>query len=288
MANVKAIFETIAKEATCNLCHEIIWNSPIFNSVSGAIFCETCTKLVANAIFRRNFGLERSLLAFETDCKYKRDGCIIRKGPHNIFLHEEECEFRMVPCPIRRECKQKYSFQKIFEHLLTRHEHINDEFSLNVCHESVFYGSFFITSQFFGCLVVGYIYTKAFICDQNFIVQMKFCEKNNIVLIWVRLMESKFQAKYINYKIEVQGPNSKVSFEGSVRSIDENIHDIDNSQDGLIMPFANIKKFLQEDRLHFSVEIKDLKSKEDLIAFESENYESKEPLKKKFKSEKTE
>ena len=115
---------------------------------------------------------------------------------------------------------------------------------------------------------------------------MKFCEKNNIALIWVRLMESKFQAKYINYKIEVQGPENKVSFEGPVRNIDEKIDEIVKSQNGLSIPFANFKKCLKKERLHFSIRVKNLKPKEDLIVFESPNCESKEPLKKK--SEKTE
>ena len=112
---------------------------------------------------------------------------------------------------------------------------------------------------------------------------MKFCGQKKVALIWVRLLESKYQAEFINYKIEVQGPQYKVSFEGPVRSIDEKIQDIFKSQIGLAIPFAILKKCLQEEKLHFSIVIKNLKLKDDLVVFESENCEPKEPLKKKFK-----
>ena len=61
---------------------------------------------------------------------------------------------------------------------------------------------------------------------------------------------------------QCEGPENKISFEGPVRNIDEKIDDIVESQNGLMIPFANIKKCLQEERLHFSVEIRNLKSKE--------------------------
>ena len=56
MAKENAIFQAISKVATCNFCHEIIWNSPIYKSVEGANFCEKCTQLVTNTIYIRNLG----------------------------------------------------------------------------------------------------------------------------------------------------------------------------------------------------------------------------------------
>ena len=294
MANSKVFkttFEKVAKEATCNYCHEIIWNSPIYevtgeywNSIifeSTLTLCETCINLYENSSqenFKRNFQLERALIAFETDCKYKSVGCIIRGGPHNIILHQEKCEFRMFSCPISRVCKEKNPIEKLFEHS-TMHEHIFDGFSQN---EFAFNGSFYITSLMFVC---SDVYSKAFICNTNFVVQIRFSEKKNIALIWVRSMESKLEAKHINYKIKILGSENKISFEGPIRNIGEKIDDIVKSQNGLVIPITNIKKYLQEDRLHFSVEIKDLKSTENLTVFESENM-SKEPLNKRIKIEK--
>ena len=107
-----------------------------------------------------------------------------------------------------------------------------------------------------------------FLCDKTFMgmVIIRFCEQKKIALIWAQFesmdwFESLiFQPNCLNYKLEVQGPENKISFEGPVRNIDEKIDNIVESQNGLTIPFANIKKCLQEERLHFSVEIRNLKS----------------------------
>ena len=39
---MKAVFETVAEEAICDFCQEIIWNSPIFETSGGITACETC------------------------------------------------------------------------------------------------------------------------------------------------------------------------------------------------------------------------------------------------------
>ena len=44
----------------------------------------------------------------------------------------------------------------------------------------------------------------------------------------------------------MEGPENKVSFEGPVRSIDEKIVVIVESQNGLAITFANIKKCVKE------------------------------------------
>ena len=193
----------------------------------------------------------------------------------------------MVPCPISWKCFEKYPFHSLFEHLKSIHKNTSNGFAKNVATGFVFCGNFQIESQMF-LTNKSLLWSKAFICFWNFIVQIRFCDKNKTALIWVRLMKSKFQAKYINYKIEVPGPQNKVSYEGRVRNIDEKIDDIVESENGLTIPFGYIKKCLQEDRLNFSVEIKNLKSKEYLIFFEAENYVSEEPMNKKVKLENSE
>ena len=94
-AKMKAVFETVANEAKCNFCQDIIWNSPIFESTNGITACETC-KNSSQGKFYRIFKIERALRAFKTDCKYKIHGCDFDGGPHNIILHEETCKYRMV------------------------------------------------------------------------------------------------------------------------------------------------------------------------------------------------
>ena len=173
----------------------------------------------------------------------------------------------MIHCPIFSKCKEECQFQKLFEHLELWHGNMHQKLSKKVGHDSVYCGNFSITS---GAFVGKYEKTKAFICDNNFVVQMQFSEEKQIALIWVRLMDSKFQANHIIYKIEVQGPENKVFYEGSVRNIDEKIKDIFKSQIGLALPFSIIRKCLQEERLHFCVEIKNLRSNKEITLQKSE------------------
>ena len=292
---MKAVFETVAEEAKCNFCQEIIWNSPIFESSGGITACETCKNSsqenLSQGKFYRIFKIERALRAFKTDCKYKIHGCDFDGGPHNIILHEEDCKFRMVLCPINWSCQENFQFLKLFEHFKSKHQNLYILYNrvFDIVYESVFCQSFSITNQMFEKKRHRYhLSTKPFICNSNFIIQICLCLETNIALIWVRLLESKHQAKFINYKIEVKDSVNKVSFEGPVRNIDEKIDDIVVSQNGLSITFANIIKCLKEQRLHFSIVLRNLKPKEDLMVFESGNYESKDPLKKKIKIENTE
>ena len=70
MANSKVFkttFEKVAKEATCNYCHEIIWNSPIFEatgefwnslmseSTRGLTLCEKCKNSCENSSQEKPF-----------------------------------------------------------------------------------------------------------------------------------------------------------------------------------------------------------------------------------------
>ena len=95
---VKAMFEIIAKEITCNFCQKIIWKAPIYESAGEVTSCETC-KNSSQENFQRSFKAEKMLLAYEIDinCKYKVDGCEFNGGPHNITQHEEGCEYSIYP-----------------------------------------------------------------------------------------------------------------------------------------------------------------------------------------------
>ena len=145
---MKAVFETVAEEAICSFCQEIIWNSPIFESSGGITACETC-KNSSHEKFYRIFKIERALQAFKTDCKYKIVGCDFDGGPHNIILHQKDCKFRMVPCPIKPSCKIKFQFRKLFEHFMSNHQNVNKVYNraFDRGYESVFYESTSILSK---------------------------------------------------------------------------------------------------------------------------------------------
>ena len=274
---VKTMFELISKDITCNFCQEIIWKAQIFESTGGLTACETC-KNSSQEEFQRNYKAEKMLVIFEIECKYKVDGCQITRGPHNIIQHEESCEFRLVTCPIHSKCKE-YQFRKSLEHF-KRHNMseliVKDN---ETCIKIPIKKSYFQ----FNWHTTDYIYT---INGKNFFIQMSLDDLKESVLMWIYLVGSKFEANEFIYRLEVKSPVSKTIYEGPVRYIDEKREDIKKSQMGLFVPYSIVRSFKKNDQSDTLFEtkftIKSLKSKGE-IPFESENCETKEPMKKKIK-----
>ena len=289
---VKSMFETVAEYVTCNFCHEVIWDSPIFESTGGITACEKCTLLTVENGFQRNFKTEKVLLAFGIHCKYESDGCEVSKGPHNVILHEENCEFRMVSCPHDYSTckKKKFQFRKLLKHLKSTHgivfKPINDGSGLN--------GSFSLNVFLsdFANLTSHFVANSAFSIENNdFIVQRYIDEAKESSLLWVRCIGSKFEAKDFTYKIEINGPGQFL-YKGPVRHIDEKSDDIIKSKIGLNIPNTILEACLQENRLNISVEIEHSNSngnqRRNPVIFESEKYNLEEPLSKKIKTDNTE
>ena len=153
--------------------------------------------------------------------------------------------------------------------------------------ENIYRGSFSFKKEYFVDKKWANL-SKAKLFVQNgkhFIVQMQSDQKKERIILWICLFGSKIQANDLNYKVEIEVPRNKVLYEGPVRYIDENKSDIVKSQVGLNVPFSIVKKCLKQCRLHFSIEIKNLKfNYETNQAFESENYDMNEPLKMKIEN----
>ena len=125
--------------------------------------------------------------------------------------------------------------------------------------------------------------------DNNFIIRMLFDKEKKFLMFWICLLGSKFQAKEFTYIFEVKVSGRKVTYEGPVQYIDENISDIVKSQMGLIVSYNIIQSCAQENECYdveYRIRIISLANKNNL-PFESENYETKKPLRKKLKIEKT-
>ena len=129
--------------------------------------------------------------------------------------------------------------------------------------------------------------------EKKFFIHMKHDTSKESVFMWVYIVGSKFEANEFIYRLEANAPGlvSKIIYEGPVRYIDEKREDIRKSQMGLIVPYIIVKSFKknnQSDTLfETKLTIKSLKSKgkinEREIPFESENFETKGPMKKKSK-----
>merc|ERR1712141_746764 len=69
---------------------------------------------------------------------------------------------------------------------------------------------------------------------------------NGCEFIWLQLVGSQFEARNFEYSLNVEDPNvGKFSYEGTVRSLDDNQHDIYKTGLGLAILHGVLKKLIQ-------------------------------------------
>ena len=72
---------------------------------------------------------------------------------------------------------------------------------------------------------------------------------------------SQFEARNFEYLLKVEDPDiGKFSYEGTVRSLDDDKNNIYETGLGLSIPHGVLKKLLQDNHFYFEVKIKDLKA----------------------------
>ena len=132
----KLLFESVVSSLSCNACDNIPRGS-IFQEVriSHLASCDLLDKILCESClpkdpwerrrFSRNNILQSTLASFSiTGCKFRNDGCKEILDLEKCGLHEDDCKFRKVPCPIEW-CGNgeniTYSFQDLRPHLKTFH-----------------------------------------------------------------------------------------------------------------------------------------------------------------------
>ena len=84
---------------------------------------------------------------------------------------------------------------------------------------------------------------------------------NGCDFIWFQLIGSQFEARNFKYTLNVEDPDvGKFSYEGTVRSLDDDKNNIFETGLGLTIPHGAMKKLLQDDHYYIEVKIKDLKA----------------------------
>ena len=75
------------------------------------------------------------------------------------------------------------------------------------------------------------------------------------------MVGSHFEARNFEYSLKVEDPDiGKFSYEGTVRSLDDNKYDIHETGSGLAIIHGALKKLVQDEHYYIEVKIKDLKA----------------------------
>ena len=149
--NTKKLFEAVAENVVCYKCKVVPRKGPIYQSndlipknkdddsempgkrqrlneedkeiMVQKIFCGNCLPNPdREEKFQKSLVIENMLLAFPvTSCKFRKNDCKVVQDLKNIEYHEEECEFRDIPCPFNGT--EMIKLNSLEEHIKENHQH---------------------------------------------------------------------------------------------------------------------------------------------------------------------
>ena len=259
----KEIFDKAAFRLTCSDCKAVPKDVPIFQTSQGDVLCYICKpKSKLTGIFQ-SFVLEDLLMSLPISCKYQKNECpIVLQNREHLSYHEEDCEFRDILCsyPVCKEIIPANEFQK---HFLEKHKMDLEKTSILGITEMAENGVVLVknpmkTEYFDGRSFSGtgcYFYNDS----KSFLIHSRISNGNDF--LWLQLVGSQFEARNYEYSLKFEGPLDvgKFSYEGTVRSLDDNKNNIRETGLGLSIPHGALKKLAQDD-YDIELKIKDLKA----------------------------
>ena len=284
----KEIFDRAAARLACLDCKVVPKVVPIFQTSQGDVLCSICkTKRSSNSsnysarsflcsickpkskstgIFR-NFVLEELLMSLPTSCKYQKNECrVVLQDREHLSYHEEDCDFREVLCSYYF-CKKRIPANQFKNHFLEKHKTDLEKSSVDVAEiaeNGLFKVKDLMSMEYFdttlqkredwqGCM-------RIFYNSKTFLIQTQITNAGYL-LIWLQLVGSQFEARNFEYSLKVENPDiGKFSYEGTVRSLDDDKENIFENSLGLAITHGALKKLVRDDYYYFDVKIKDLKA----------------------------
>ena len=272
----KNLFDQIAEDVVCHECKIVPRKPPIYHLNNGKIICGSCKDASLGTQVHRQtvtIALEKLLFSLPTSCKFKDNGCDIVQDRRSIEYHEEDCNFRNVKC-FYRSCQEKCSFESLTHHLGT---HKISKFQCS-CHASKQPSSKLSVAKFprrakesRGARECFQLFTHR---EKTFYLQYEGNSISQRCTFYLMLYGSKFEAKNFKYlmKLETSDDGGKYSFEGQVKSIDDDKDEVFKFGVGcLVVPLeAILEKEVQgdkeanaknsENKFFLDVEVFDLKA----------------------------
>ena len=268
----RKFFEKVAKSLTCTFCETVPKKGPLYNSKDGKnIACSDCNDRFrfkgAPMICTENI-LEALPLAA---CRYRKNNCKVVQDSKNISFHEEDCEFRDVPCIIALVCDKDIPLPDLPKHCKKQHDVDieNSKFSVEgskIIVEIPKVVDLQLQEQNAGR-------TQIFIQfnGKKFVVQVdNGLDQSAVFQACLQMYGSKFEAKNYNYSIQLQSNENceelgTIIYKGPVKSLDDDLFKIIESKVGLIVPFCLLEQHIvkDENKVCLVIEIENLKSKDD-------------------------
>ena len=209
-------------------------------------------------------------MKFQISCKHKKNGCQETFSESELD-HEDECIFRVVPCPwnaiiVSVKCEAKVTFQNVIQHF--KESHAKMKSMDNGERHFLQFGENGNRRNGVNC----YEYPqKLEINGTTFMMFGKLMDK--IFYRWVYIVGSPKEAKHFSFTFKLFGQNDSVTSVnyGKVAAIDESFETLMKA--GKCFTFAHqsfMAQFVDENLKHeYSLEIRNLKEEA-----KDANYES--------------
>lgn len=239
----------------CPVCFDYVL-PPILQCQSGHLVCANCRpKLTCCPTCRgtlgniRNLGMEKVATTIEFPCKYASSGCDAMLRYLQKQNHEDVCERRPYSCPCPgASCKWQGSLDEVMPHLMTAHKSIT-----NLQGEDIV----FLATDINLPGAVDWVMMQSCF-GHHFMLVLEKQEKidgHQQFFAIVQLIGTRKQADGFAYRLELNGPKRRLTWEATPRSIHEGVHSAIMNSDCLVFDNSVAHMFADNGNLGINVTV---------------------------------
>ena len=239
----------------CPVCFDYAL-PPILQCQSGHIVCSNCRpKLACCPSCRsplgniRNLSMEKVANSVLFPCKYINSGCNECLQHEKKYEHEETCEYRPYTCPCPgASCKWQGSLDQVMPHLITQHKSITTLQGEDIV---------FLATDITLPGAVDWVMMQSCFGHHFMLVLEKQEKHENYQQFFaiVQLIGTRKQAEQFAYRLELNGPKRRLTWEATPRSIHDGVQQAITHCDCLVFDTATAQLFADTGNLGINVTI---------------------------------
>ena len=268
---MKELFDEISDQVACHVCKVAPRTLPIFRSMEKGVICSECKEkqgFLSTISYKRDMILEKILIWLPTSCRNKVNGCDFVQESKFIGSHEEQCQFQNVHCNFGN-CVLKLPPAILKSHYKTIHCLDIDQMISSTFHykprpsyhiDVKLKASNFENGPKF-LMSPGLINITMHNEVKTFFFHQQLHPAKQCFMFFMQMYGKNSEAQNYEYIIRlVDGKFGTTSYQGQMRSIDDNKIAIFKSRAAFIIPLHIAKQFLPEGKMSLEVKIQDLRT----------------------------
>jgi hypothetical protein len=261
---MRKLFAKLEHNIQCSGCQEVPRQPPIFKYTCPKLHpvCQQCIGLTYQAgtnypckICNANFPVykcdlaENLLLCLPTRCKFTINGCQVMIMLEDLLVHEDDCVYRNIRCSFLN-CEDSVIFIGFHDHLKIKHESMIKLEKATTEDQIVVQAEQQPTAPFVWYPQQLTLHRRHFYSE----VQRN---ARGVWFMWIYFHGTPLDARHYFFNIKVKGEGmDKISFQGQVRSIDEDKETIMLNETALICSEVLAKRLSGvEGKMNFTLSV---------------------------------